>query len=185
MSPKRSPVRSTTIFRRVKRRNIDREPDKPPEFKAIEREFKERHMTAWVDEAIRAPADSHPEKRRGHHVRGRTSISRCVNWRTPSRGCRRMSDSTWAGCGPYLECRRRGDGGATAVRRRCDAGRQLSKESGVREPGLAHYCSFSRSSRRPRLPPPRSTPRPRRRPTAEELALRVTGQVAYRSTAVK
>jgi len=33
---------------------IDRRPEKPPEFKAIEREFKEKHMAAWVDEAIPA-----------------------------------------------------------------------------------------------------------------------------------
>jgi hypothetical protein len=33
---------------------IDRPREKPPEFKAIERELKERHMTEWVDEAIPA-----------------------------------------------------------------------------------------------------------------------------------
>jgi len=32
----------------------DRRPEEPPEFKALAREFKERHMTAWVDEAVPA-----------------------------------------------------------------------------------------------------------------------------------
>lgn len=36
------------------RGKIDRRPERPPEYKEIEREFKERHMTAWVDEAIPA-----------------------------------------------------------------------------------------------------------------------------------
>ena len=36
------------------RGKIEARPAKEPELKAIEREFKERHMTAWVDEAIPA-----------------------------------------------------------------------------------------------------------------------------------
>lgn len=36
------------------RGKIDRKPERPAELKAVEREFRERHMTAWVDEAIPA-----------------------------------------------------------------------------------------------------------------------------------